>query len=100
MMEELRIWAGPAAALLSMATAVWVLLTSPTKAVSSRVDDISVRLAKVENDLAHLPDTETFHQLALSVSEMRGDLKALTAHVESAAATSDRLEQWLLKQGK
>lgn len=95
-------WIGPIGTLISIATAIWVWVTSPAKAaaaaaaaVNTRVDHIESRLLKVETELEHLPDTETFHQLALAVSDMRGDIKALTERLTSVAAVSARLEQWL-----
>lgn len=53
------------------------------------------RIQTLENDLDHVPKAEMFHELALEVSEMRGDIKALTERLTSVAAVSNRLEQWL-----
>lgn len=102
MQPEFLQWVGPIGTLISIGTAIWVWVTSPAKAaaaaasaVNTRVDTLESRLIKVETELEHLPDTETFHQLALAVSDMRGDIKALTERLTAVAAVSVRLEQWL-----
>ncbi len=66
--------------------------------IASRAD-LRERMVKVEAWLKDMPDKETVHQLALAVSDMRGDVKALAESVKSVAHSTRRTEEFLLTKG-
>jgi hypothetical protein len=107
MMEEVRLWLPAIAALISVASVIYFILTSPAKtaaaaaeAVTGRVDQLEQRLVRIESELPHLPDRESVHRLELSVSDMRGDMRAMAERMTTVSETSRRLQEWLLEQGK
>jgi ribosomal protein S15P/S13E len=66
--------------------------------IASRAD-LRERMVQVEAWLKDMPDKETVHQLALAVSDMRGDVKALTESLKSVAHSTRRTEEFLLAKG-
>jgi peptidoglycan hydrolase CwlO-like protein len=53
------------------------------KEVDCEIDQLGSRVQKLETKIEHMPSQQTMHDLNLSISDMRGDLKAITATVES-----------------
>jgi uncharacterized coiled-coil protein SlyX len=70
-------------------------------------EKVAERLTAVEQTLAHMPDKDTVHKLAIDVTEIRGDLKAqgksmeaVTDNLRSLAASGQRIEDYLLKASR
>lgn len=96
--------AGPTVAL---ATLVYTINSQRKKASSEALDRIDERMTRAENRVTRLegqidslPDRDVTHRLELSLSEMRGELKVLAQRLEPVAATSERLQEYLLEQAK
>ncbi|RAI37534.1 hypothetical protein CH338_15770 [Rhodoplanes elegans] len=95
---------GPAVALASFA---YTVVTQRKKAsadalaaISARVSAVETRTTQIEGQIENLPNREATHRLELALSDMRGDLKALTERIGPMAATSMRLQEYLLEQAK
>jgi hypothetical protein len=95
---------GPAVAL---ATLAYTIVTQRKKAsadalaaIGARVSAVETRVTQTEGQIDTLPDRDATHRLELALSEMRGDLKALTERIGPMAATSMRLQEYLLEQAK
>ncbi len=65
-----------------------------------KIDKLEDRTSRIEGELRHLPDKGQVHRMELSLTEMRGDMKALTERIVSLAGISERLQQFLLDQAK
>lgn len=65
-----------------------------------KVDKAEDRIAKLENEFRHLPDRDSVHRIELSLSAVKGELKALGEQLKPVAAISDRLQEFLLEQAK
>ena len=65
------------------------------KIVEAKVDDLEKRLHSVEHTVQQLPGREDIHSLAMSMSEMNGELKAIRAHMRSVTDTVGRVEDVL-----
>lgn len=68
------------------------------RAVDVRVAQAETRLTRVEGEIDNLPDKDSAHRLELSLSEVKGELKVLAQRLEPVAATSNRLQEFLLEQ--
>jgi hypothetical protein len=62
------------------------------KAGSKRMADLELRVQAAEQELATVPDKDSFHRLELMLAEMGGDLKAMRANTRAIADSQDRLE--------
>lgn len=62
--------------------------------------EVAERLTAVEMMLDQVPKNEAVHKLALDVSEIRGDMKGMGESLKSVAATSRRVEEFLLSAAR
>lgn len=58
------------------------------------------RIQALESELKHLPDRDTTHRLEISLMEIAGRLNTLDERLKPIAATSGRLQEFLLEQAK
>lgn len=65
-----------------------------------RTDGAEQRLARVENELAHLPNKDMVHALQLGMSELKGQMAALVERVTPIARSIDRVEQSLIERAE
>ena len=52
------------------------------RAVKTEQEDMSARLELLERRLETVPDNETMHKIALSLTELRGDMKELRGRMD------------------
>lgn len=65
-----------------------------------KADKIEDRVAALENEFRHLPDRGSVHTIQLSLSELRGEMRAMGEQLKPVAAISERLQEFLLEQAK
>lgn len=94
--ELLRYW--PIVATVLIPAGIWAVRMGLASKDDLRAAE--ARIAAVEVALEHVPDADQIQELALAVSDMRGDIKTLASQVGTAAAVSERLQTWLLEHGK
>ncbi|SIP88823.1 Protein of unknown function [Rhizobium sp. RU35A] len=58
------------------------------------------RIQAIEGELKHLPDRETAHKLELALANISGRLDTLDERLKPIAATSGRLQEFLLEQAQ
>jgi len=92
--------------LFALIGVVRVFLSSGTRenaqsieALRDSCELLSRRLLKVENELQHIPSAKEFHDLALNLEEMRGDMKSISKSFEATERSMRRMEDFLLKKG-
>ena len=66
--------------------------------VFARVDGVEQRVARAENELAHLPSKDVVSDLRIGQERLEGELKAIHAALRPVAAIGDRLQEFLLEQ--
>ncbi|MBK5957406.1 hypothetical protein CCR97_04175 [Rhodoplanes elegans] len=103
-LSDLAPLAGPAVAAAGI---VYTVVSQRRKAnadalakIDERVGALELRMTQVTGRVDVLPDRDSAHRLELSLSEVRGELKALTERIAPIAATSARLQEFLLEQVK
>lgn len=52
------------------------------RAVKTEQEDMSARLELLERRLETVPDNETMHKIALSLTELRGDMKEMRGRMD------------------
>jgi len=85
---------------------VRVFLSSGTRenaqsieALRDSCEILSNRLQRVESELGHLPSAKEFNDLALAVTEVKGDIKGISKSFEATERSIRRMEDFLLKKG-
>ncbi|SIR41199.1 Protein of unknown function [Rhizobium sp. RU35A] len=58
------------------------------------------RVQALEGEIKHLPDRETAHKLELALAQISGRLDTLDERLKPIAATSGRLQEFLLEQAQ
>ena len=66
----------------------------------AKVDGAEERIAVLENEIRHLPDREMTHAMELTLRDVQGQLAVLTERIIPMAKTTERLQDFLLSQGK
>jgi hypothetical protein len=61
-----------------------------------RLAELDKRLGEVDQRLSILPSQDSFHQLELAVTEMKGGMKVLEAETRPIAEAVKRIENFLL----
>lgn len=102
-MELMKDWAGFAAIALALLSSVHSWLTSRSqvnsehlKRVDGNLKDHDRRIQKVESEIEHLPSKDSLHQLDLAMKDLQGDVKQMSANLESVTRTSHRVERFLM----
>lgn len=96
--------------LISLFTAAALIknnLTSGEKGLDERLKKVEGKLIEhdrriqtAQSDIEHLPDREITHRLEISLTEISGRLNTLDERLKPIAATSGRLQEYLLEQAK
>lgn len=101
---SLAAWAAVAIAVASLVN-TWVMVRSKASAdahkdLADKVDKVEERVAIVEAEVQHLPDRETTHAMELAFRDLKGEVGVLVERVGTLARTSERLQEFLLSQGR
>lgn len=114
--EFFRMWSGTVSTLISIATVIWVGLTSGAKKTASDLEEfqkqdtdekkklieaitaLNTRLQVVESEMRHLPNRETTHTLEIGLARITVRLDALDERLDPIVATSVRLQELMMKQ--
>lgn len=102
----------PALVLLVQVLMAWIMWSLRQSFVSKKDcegcrEKLEARVSKNEQALHGLPDNEALHDLALSVTELAGDLRTMGERISGVAKSMERVEKvmarhedYLLHNGK
>lgn len=65
-----------------------------------KIDKVEDRVAALENEFRHLPDRGAVHTIQISLTELRGEMRAMGEQLKPVAAISERLQEFLLEQAR
>lgn len=92
-------WVAALALILSFGTSIWNIIGSSARnngrridELGKRVDEADTRLASVQQTLRMMPGKDDLHQVTLALADIRGDLKAMNAEMQSTNKIMARLE--------
>ena len=100
-------WIGAMALILSFGTAIWNVFSSPAKRAESRISEIvgrmdrlELRSQRIEDRVAQFPTTQQLHELELSMQRTQGQIEVLNERLRPVAAIGERMQEWMLENGK
>lgn len=70
------------------------------RTLAETVDELESRVAVIESEIHHLPDRSAVHSMELAFRDLKGEVAVLVARVEPMAATTARVQEFLLEQAK
>ncbi len=90
---------------ISVLTALYVLLTARSKRNSEDIAEIrSVQdrqgrqIQEIESSIKHLPDKDAHHKLELQMKDLKTELASMATELKSIGITQRRVEEYLLRQ--
>jgi ABC-type taurine transport system ATPase subunit len=97
-------WVAALALLLSFGTSIWNIVGSSARNNGRRIDEAGkridgheTRLSSVEQTLRAMPGKDDLHVVALALSDIRGDLKAMSAEMQATNKIMARLEHSVVR---
>lgn len=108
-------WVGLALGIVSLATAVWAIISKPgakaqadvTKLaekvdtshrdLSAKVDKVEERIAVIEAEMEHLPDRDATHRLELAIVRLEGRFDAIDERLTPVSAMATRFQEYMLR---
>lgn len=100
--ELISRWLGAIAFLTSSASLVWNWISSPGRMVASAVEKINEalkshdrRIQTVEAEIKHLPSSDDFTQMQLTVTKVESDLRHMDHTLGTVAKTVGRIDDYL-----
>ena len=101
-------WVGFLALVISVISGWLGLVTRSTKAYDDQLTkhdgDLikhDQRIQHMEDQLRHMPTKDEFHDLAVEIERMRGEIKLIASGVASTRAIVERVERYVEKlEGK
>lgn len=100
-------WIVLTAGVLGIGGTVWTIFSKPgAKAqadvakLGEKVEAVEERVAVLEAEMQHLPDRETTHAMELAFRDLKGEVAVLVERIGPIAKTSERLQEFLLSQGR
>lgn len=61
---------------------------------------LTARVSVIERDIQHLPDLTATHRMELTMGELKSEIAVMSEQLKSLAATSNRLQEFLLEQAQ
>lgn len=85
---------------VSIATVVFQTVSLRTKASAEKLGDLERRLTGLEGEVRHLPSRDSTHKMEIQLEKMNGQLLIMAERLAPMAATSERLQEFLLDEAK
>jgi predicted nuclease with TOPRIM domain len=70
------------------------------KTVETENATLREKVSQIDTILKQLPDRDSVHDLALKLSEIAGDMKAMRERVNAIGNTTERMDQYLITAGQ
>lgn len=100
-------WIVLTAGMLGIGGTIWTIFSRPGEKaqkdvakVSEKIEAVEERVAVLESEMQHLPDRETTHAMELAFRDLKGEVAVLVERIGPIAKTSERLQEFLLSQGR
>jgi len=94
------VWVVALGQLLTFGLTVWNLLASGSRANAAKIaeqglvlDAHNLRITGLENSHRQLPSNKDLHDLEITMEQLKGEMKAMTAAMAGQAGIMERLEQ-------
>lgn len=102
-MDGLREWLGAAALVISIGVTIYAWITARSKvnsehlkAVDGAMKGHDRRIQNLESEIQHMPSKDSQHKLELSIAQMSGEMKTMSANMDSMTRTTRRMEEFLM----
>ena len=105
--QVLNLWALVLLTFTNLGATFWNILSGPSKRNEAALKAQSESLARLDQRVSVLevaqrdmPKQNDFHELEMTMTELRGAMNVLTERLKPLEAVSARMQEWAMEQGK
>ncbi len=97
--QVIVLWVAALGSLLSFGTAIWTVFSGPSRknaarldALGSKLDDLTLRVSRVEIAQTALPTKGDMHELELAMERLKGEMATMSQAMNGHVQILQRLE--------
>ena len=105
--QVLNLWALAVLTFTNLGATLWNILSGPSKrnaaelkAHSDELITLGRRVSSLEDAGKDAPKQKDFHELEMTMTELRGAMNVLTERLKPLEAVTERMQAWAMEQGK
>lgn len=105
MIDDLRTWVGVIGGAIGLIGAVYAWLTAGSKTNADEIKalrtgqaELRQAIAELRSDLQNRPKQGAVHELAITVTGLAGEVKAIGQQVSTVERITERIDQFLREQ--
>lgn len=105
--QVLNLWALVLLTFTNLGATFWNILSGPSKrnaaelkAQSETMQRLDQRVAVLETAQQGMPKQQDFHELEMTMSELKGALNVMTERLKPLEAVTARMQEWAMEQGR
>ncbi|MCX5497312.1 hypothetical protein OSH11_21625 [Kaistia dalseonensis] len=102
---DFQLWISIGTGLMSLGTAVYVVLTATSrdnsnaiKKIDERLLAVEARAARVEAEMRHLPDRDITHLLEKAIVELKGQISVMDERLKPVAEMAHRVHERMFEE--
>lgn len=103
----LVLWAAACSTMLTLGITLWNVFSSPARrqadrieAQGKRIEDIDRAVQRLEVEISAMPSTTTMHELEVMLVRVEGRLDTLNERLQPVSSIAERMQEWMLENGK
>lgn len=77
---------------------VKALKDNDIKPLRDKVERLEDRTAKIEGEMAHLPDKDSSHRMEMAIARLEGQLAVMDERLKPVSAIAARLQDYVMEQ--
>ena len=105
--QVLNLWALVLLTFTNLGATVWNILSGPSKrnaadlkAQSETMLRLDQRVAVLETAQQGMPTQHDFHELEVTITELKGALNVLIERLKPLESVTQRMQEWAMEQGR
>lgn len=105
--QVLNLWALVLLTFTNLGATFWNILSGPSKrneaalkAQAESLTRLDQRVSVLEVAQRDMPKQNDFHELEMTMTELRGAMNVLTERLKPLEAVTERMQSWAMEQGK
>jgi len=105
--QVLNLWALVLLTFTNLGATFWNILSGPSKRNEAALKTQSESLSRLDQRVSvlevaqrEMPKQTDFHELEMTMTELRGTMAVLTERLKPLEAVTSRMQEWAMEQGK
>lgn len=106
-MDTVKEWLGIFNTLLALGAIFYAWVSregreahAEVKIQREKIEKLEDRVAKLEGEIAHLPDKDTAHRMEMAIARLEGRLETMDERLKPVASMAARMQDYMLENAK